>query len=308
MSFAQWEAIRTEIELVIIDAHTHRYPLEVIEDVITFGRHCNELHWLDLVDPSNSKSLQGWSKRDQMLMDMDAASLDKAVLLGWYWENPETCRLQNNWHAEWINEDPDRFFAFATIHPAMKNSIEELYKRKEQGFVGIGECHPWVQSSSLRNSSWQEILGFAEEHAWPITFHVTEPVGHDYPGRTPTPFEEFLWLAREYPDLKIILAHAGGLFPFYELNPKIRPVLKNVYYDLAACPLLYDSSLYRKLIETVGHEKILWGTDYPLRVFPKAQKIPDFSSSQESILNSASLSNLEKEAIFGNNFLSLLPC
>ena len=29
----------------------------------------------------------------------------------------------------------------------------------------------------------------------------------------PTPFEDFLWLAREFPDLKIILAHAGGLFP-----------------------------------------------------------------------------------------------
>ena len=60
--------------------------------------------------------------------------------------------------------------------------------------------------------------------------------------------------------------------PFYELNPKIKTELKNVYYDLAACPLIYEPSLYRKLIEVVGPEKILWGTDYPLRIFPKGQK------------------------------------
>ena len=94
-------------------------------------------------------------------------------------------------------------------------------------------------------------MQFASEMGWPVTYHVTEPVGHEYPGRIPTPFEDFLWLVREFPELKIILAHAGGLFPFYELNPMIRPELKNVYYDLAACPLLYEPSLYRKLIEVV---------------------------------------------------------
>ena len=65
------------------------------------------------------------------------------------------------------------------------------------------------------------MYGIASYAGWPVTYHVTEPVGHEYPGRTPTPFEDFLWLAREFPDLKIILAHAGGLFPFYELIPKI---------------------------------------------------------------------------------------
>ena len=47
-------------------------------------------------------------------------------------------------------------------------------------------------------------------------------------------------------------------FPFYELNPKIRPDLENVYYDLAACPLLYDPSLYRQLLDAVGYQKIIW--------------------------------------------------
>ena len=48
-------------------------------------------------------------------------------------------------------------------------------------------------------------------------------------GRVPAPYyEEFHWLAREFPELKIILSHAGGLFPFFELNPKVRMEVTNI--------------------------------------------------------------------------------
>ncbi len=243
-----------------------------------------------------------------MITDMDSASVKQAVLLGWYWENPDSCIQHNDWHYRWIKEDPDRFYAFASIHPAMPQPVEELRKRLDQGFVGMGECHAKVQGFTMRDPIWLKCVEFASEKSWPINFHVTEPVGHDYPGRTPTPLEDFLWLAREYPELKIILSHAGGLFPFYELNPRIQKELKNVYYDLAACPLLYDSALYRKLIDVVGYKKILWGTDYPLRIYPKTQSSPDFSTFRNEILSVAKLNENEKDAIFHQNILSLLPC
>ena len=68
---------------------------------------------------------------------------------------------------------------------------------------------------------WLECVKFASENGLPINFHVTEPVGHDYPGRIPTPFE-FSMVGMQIPELKIILAHAGGLFPFYELNRRLK--------------------------------------------------------------------------------------
>ena len=292
----------------MIDSNTHRYPLEVYSNPRKFAQKNSESHWLHLVEPLKGSRLQGWASRDKMIADMNAAGIKKAVLLGWYWENADTCVQNNNWHAEWIKEDPKRFYAFATINPSMSNPIDELKKRADQGFMGIGECHPGVQGFTMQNSCWIKCVDFASEKGWPINFHVTEPVGHDYPGRTPTPFKDFLWLAREYPELKIILSHAGGLFPFYELNPKIRTELKNVYYDLAACPLLYDSSLYRNLIDVVGYKKILWGTDYPLRIYPKIQSTPDFSTFRKEILKVTQLNKDEEKAIFHQNILSLLPC
>ena len=292
----------------MIDAHTHRYPAEIYLRPKDFAQKQGELHWLELVSPTCGPKLQGWASREQMIADMDNAKVDQTVLLGWYWENPDTCIQHNDWHAQWIKEDADRFYAFASINPKIGDAVGELQKRQEQGFVGIGEIHLGVQGFTMQDPTWLKCVEFACNANWPINFHVTEPVGHDYPGRVPTPFEDFLWLAREFPQLKIILAHAGGLFPFYELNSKVRDELKNVYYDLSACPLLYDSSLYRKLIEVVGYKKILWGTDYPLRIYPSKQKAPDFTSFQEEILTVAQLNEIEKNAIFHQNFLSLLPC
>ena len=292
----------------MIDAHTHRYPPEVYLNPQKFAQKQGESHWLELIEPTNGSNLQGWSSREAMIADMDRASVHKAVLLGWYWQNPETCILHNEWHAEWIKEDPERFYAFATIHPSLRNPIDELKKRQEQGFVGMGEIHLGVQGFSMQDPAWIECIKFASEQSWPVNFHVTEPVGHKHPGQIPTPLEDFLWLAREFPELKIILAHAGGLFPFYELNPKVRNELSNVYYDLAACPLLYESSIYRKLIDTVGHKKIIWGTDYPLKIFPKVQSKPDFSTFIKEIHKVADLNDDEKDALFHQNIFSLLPC
>lgn len=294
--------------ILIVDAHTHRYPEEVSKAPHAFAARQKETHWLELVKPTGKKSLQGWVNGKRMISDMKAANVSQAVLQGWYWENPASCILQNDWHAQWISNDPEKFIGFASIHPDLGQPLDELKKRHDQGFQGIGECHPWVQGSSPRNQKWISCMKFACERGWPVTFHVTEPVGHEYPGRVPTPFRDFLWLAQELPDLKIILAHAGGLFPFYELNPKLRPLLKNFYYDLSACPLLYEHSLYRKLVDVVGVGKILWATDYPLRIFPVIQKDPDFLTFKNVIKQEAMLSDTEESAIFGQNLLSLLPC
>jgi predicted TIM-barrel fold metal-dependent hydrolase len=108
----------------MIDSHTHRYPPEVYSNPKNFAQKQGESHWLELVEPSQGVKLQGWASREKMIADMDAASINQAVLLGWYWENPNTCFEHNNWHAQWIKEDPERFYAFASIHPVMPNPLK----------------------------------------------------------------------------------------------------------------------------------------------------------------------------------------
>ena len=106
----------------------------------------------NLVVPEKGPTIQGWADRETMLADMDSGGVDKAVLLGWYWETPETCALHNRWHAEWIRKDPERFIAFAAINPLAEKAIDELKVARDEGFRGIGEILPAVQGFSMRDS------------------------------------------------------------------------------------------------------------------------------------------------------------
>ena len=48
------------------------------------------------------------------------------------------------------------------------------------------------------------------------------------------------------------------------MKKEVREVLNNVWFDTAASPYLYTPDIYSVASEIVGHEKILFGSDYPL--------------------------------------------
>jgi predicted TIM-barrel fold metal-dependent hydrolase len=285
---------------MIIDAHTHRYPEEVINDPTRFAKRTGEKMWLNMVSPKDRPSLQGWANREEMLASMDAAGVRQSVLLGWYWENQKTCLEANQWHRQWMKQDKERFIGFLSLHPKIPQLLDYLKRAREDGFRGIGESHPWAQGFSMQDKEWIKAMEFACESGWPVNFHVTDPEGKDYPGKTLTPIEDFLWLANELPDLKIILAHAGALYPLKNSIPS------NFYIDLAACPLIYPTSIFKELIEHVGSEKILWGTDYPLRIYPATQKNPDFKTFLDTFIDSVDVTENELRAMLGGNFANLL--
>lgn len=285
---------------MIIDAHTHRYPDAVIADPVAFAKRTRESKWLSMVAPQKRFSLQGWADRQRMLDDMEEAGVDRSVLLGWYWENAQTCLEANEWHRKWIKEDPDRFIAFLSIKPEIPKLIDYLKQAQDDGFQGIGEAHPWAQGFQMNHPEWMKAMEFSSDHGWPVNFHVTDSQGKDYPGKMLTPMKDFIWLANELPDLKIILAHAGALYGLENPTPN------NIFYDLAACPLLYPQSIYQKLINKIGPDKILWGTDYPLRIYPSRLSKPDFLSFLIEFKNSIQIDTDKVRGMLGQNLLNLL--
>jgi hypothetical protein len=95
--------------------------------------------------------------------------------------------------------------------------------------------------------------------------HTNEPVGHSYPGKTPVTLEQIYALAKAFPDNPIILAHWGGGIFFYNIMKKeTRTVLKNIWYDTAASPFLYDAAIYDLAADAGVLDRVLFGTDYPL--------------------------------------------
>ena len=291
-----------------IDCHTHCYPPELSSDPVAWAKTRNEIHWAKLVAPADRPSIQGWAMANEMLAAMDAAGIRQAVLLGWYWENEASCRWHNEVIAEWVNTAPDRFIGFAAIHPGGKAAgvIEQCRDAQSLGLCGVGELHPGVQKFNASSEGWKALAQWCVKNNWPVNLHATEVVGRDLPDTVSTPLNDFVIMARNNPELKLILAHWGGGLAFFELNPHLRKLLKNVYYDTAASPLLYDHSIVRRMIEIVGTDKIVFGSDYPLKLYPRTQQTPDFAKFICSIETAANLSAEENAAIFQQNFERLL--
>jgi uncharacterized protein len=73
----------------------------------------------------------------------------------------------------------------------------------------------------------------------------------------------------------------------------VRAVSRNVYYDTAASPLLYSADIFRAVVSIVGEDKVLFGSDFPLILYPKRQKEPDM----RPFLDEARGIGLEPEAL-----------
>ncbi len=266
---------------MFIDVHTHLYPESVYKDPLAWAAPRKENYWLKCVAPEQGPKLQGWATPDAMLRDMDEAEIEKAIVLGWYWERSETCIENIKWQAAWIKSHPDRLIAFAPFNAnGGKEAVEAIKNAFGMGFGGIGELNPPAQGYGYENEYLEQALQLASEYGAVANFHVTDPDTRDYPGKIETPIESLIDLAQKHPKTNFIFAHLAGMMKLSELKK-----IPNIFLDTAAAPLLYKSNIYDEAIQEIGADRLLFGTDYPLRTYPKQQKKPDFITHLNDIQN-----------------------
>lgn len=289
----------------IIDSHIHMYPSEVFADPTGWGTAHREPWWMYCVAPPGRTTLQGWADIPRLFADMDRAGIEKCVMLGWYWEHQENCDLQNSWFVDWIRQHPDRLLGFATVQPAAgAEALDRLQRALDAGLCGIGELFPQVQRFTFEDDTWARLVEIALERDVPINLHVSDPLVPMTSMTQPTPLENYVKLAQTFPDAKFILAHWGGGIPFYELNPKVRALLKNFYYDTAATPLIYEKRVFRHVVDLIGADRILFGTDYPLFCYPGDLRETDFKRQRADA--EETLTPEERGRIMGGNLRKLL--
>jgi len=286
---------------MIIDCHTHCYPDDIVAAPRAWAEARRELHWADLVAPKDRKTIQDWADPEKFLAEMDQADVARAALLGWYWENEATCRWHNEVIAEWVRDQPERFIGFAAILPN-ENVIEQLELAQAMGLRGVGELHPGVQGFSSDSESWQALARWCAARHWPVNCHATAEQSPDHPSAVPTPLRDYIKMAEEAPDLQLILAHWGGGLPRHGTEA----LPENLYFDCSAGPLLYSMDVFREVIDRIGTGQILFGSDYPLRVYPRKQRKAEMRSYLQAIRREAGLSEAELAALFGGNFVRII--
>jgi predicted TIM-barrel fold metal-dependent hydrolase len=288
-----------------IDAHVHYTPPSLAENLNRLAEA--EPYWGLLLAPASAgHTVQGWATPERMIEDMDRAGLDRVVLQGEYRLKHESCVARNNQSLEILRRWPDRVMAFACIQPrAGQAALDELKRCLDGGMRGVGELNPYAQGHAMDDVGFLRLVEACAQDDVLLNLHVSEAVGHYYPGKSATPLLDYYHLACQYPELRLILAHWGGGLMFYEIMPEVRRVLKNVWYDTAASPLLYPTAaVFNVALQCIDHRKILYGSDYPLLICPRKQREPDFRPFLTEI-DSLGLAPDVSEDILGNNAAQL---
>jgi len=245
---------------MIIDSHTHIFPPHMHQRREEYLRR----------DPAFAEMYTSPKARlasaEDLLASMDEAQIDKSVVLGFAWSELEPCVQHNDYLLEAAAKSSGRLIPFCTIQPRAGNdAFREMERCARAGARGLGELRPDSQGYRLDEGAAAEVLAEAAlRHALVLLFHVSEPVGHAYPGKEALSVASFYRFVAAHGGQAVVGAHWGGGLPFYALMPEVRQALGDVYFDTAATPLLYGQAVYRQAADLVGAERILFGSDFPL--------------------------------------------
>ena len=245
---------------MIIDAHTHLFPPEFARDR---ARLAATDPWFAL---THGDSRARMAQAEELIASLDSVGIDAAVVCGWPWRDLGVCRAHNDYLLDAARRWPGRLLPLAIVPPlAGAAALAEALRALDGGAVGVGELNADAQGFDFAAPApLAPLAALLVERAAPLLIHTSEPLGHRYPGKgTATP-DRLLAFLQAQPALRVVAAHWGGGLPFYELMPEVAAATRNVWYDSAASTFLYDFAIFARVAALVGHERILWGTDYPL--------------------------------------------
>jgi predicted TIM-barrel fold metal-dependent hydrolase len=277
---------------VIIDFHTHVVSPQIRERRAEYVK--SDACFSILYSQPTAKL----ATAEEIIISMDECGIDKSVVLNLGWQEHEMCVETNDYILESLVKYPERLIGFCMIQPlAGDKAIKEIERCAQNGAKGIGEVRPDVQGFDLNDSNaMKPLIEAVVKNNLIFLIHASEPVGHKYSGKgkiTPDIIYSFIL---DFPELKLTCAHWGGGLPFYALMPEVEKAFDNVFFDTAATPFLYKPQIFRQVVEILGGDKILFGSDYPL-LSPK--RIIDQ-------VESAYLSKENRLKILGSNARQLL--
>ncbi len=244
--------------LEIWDCHIHLTPPEIIERASEY--RARDKHFKTL----GESDVNRYATAEDLITEMDRSGVDRAVVGSFAFRDQGLCRLVNDYIIQVVQKYP-RLLGLASVSPLEPGLEKEIDRCQRAGLAGVGELFPDGQGFDITHPDQvQELANICIERSLPLLIHVNEQVGHFYPGKGKTGPEEAYKFAADNPDLVVILAHLGGGLLFYEAMPEVRDTLKNVYYDTAAVPFLYEPGIYRVLQTADLSHKVILGSDYPI--------------------------------------------
>ena len=258
--------------MLIIDAHTHIFPDEIARQI------------LETTARNFKIKTYGAGTAADLISQMDKHGIRYAVV-HMVAPTPASVKETNSWL---IRLKEERLIKFGTLHPRLKNLPQEIDRLKDHNINGV-KLQPDVQTFTVddRPVTYPLYEALAKKNM-AVMFHVGgEPQPAPHNRSKP---DMILRVAKDFPELKIIAAHLGGL-NMWDAVDELLAGIENVFMETS---LTYENivpELAKKIIKKHGHNKIFFGTDYPFAPIGKSVKIAKAVPF---------LSENEKKDIFGS--------
>ena len=264
---------------MIIDFHTHIYPQAVAAKIF----------------PAAKKKLKvevpGTGGPEDLCRMMQEGGVSRSVLL----PLAKGCRDVpglNDWIQAAASKNQE-LIAFGAVHPFMEGLEEELDRLEGWGIRGV-KIMPLLQQVYPDDPRCYRLCQELVDRDMILIAHAgRDPL--DRPEVYGTP-ERFASLAESFPDLKMVLAHLGGLRMWDAVRRYLLPAGKNVFFDTAYVSFYMEPEEMKELIADMGPGRVIFGSDYPWERPGRAAEI----------IRDLGLSGAEEDAIFFRNAAELL--
>lgn len=179
-----------------------------------------------------------------LLAAMDGAGIDTALVMSLSLADNAPVLAAGRAH-------PDRLTSF--VVPAIGADVDEQLARAvaDNHVGGIGEIYLRCGPAQLPQSHLEPVLAVAQSYRLPVVLHTGE-----FSYTAPAIMEG---IAREYPEVKFILAHMGSL-AFVLDAIGVAKHCPNVFLETSGMP---SAAMLRRSIVECGPERLLFGSDYP---------------------------------------------
>jgi aminocarboxymuconate-semialdehyde decarboxylase len=264
--------------------------------------------------------------------EMDTAGIGVQVLstvpvMFSYWTKPddglEIAKFLNDHIADIATEFPLRFVGLGTVPlQDVSLAVKELERCKEIGLKGV-QIGTNVNQLNLSEPQFLDFFAACVEQDMAVFVHPWEMMGEAdmqkywLPWLVGMPAEAsraicsliFSGVLEKLPDLRICFAHGGGAFPAtigriehgFNVRPDLFPdnphgprkYLEKLYFD----SLVHEPAVLDYLVDLVGADRVMLGTDYP---FPLGELAPG------NLIASMPYDDSIKESMFSDSALNWL--
>lgn len=160
------------------------------------------------------------------------------------------------------------------IHPGFyEESLEEIDFMNKHGVKLIGELVPYLHNwNDFDANLFHKLLDRAEQYHMVVSYH--------------TPFDfDMNEVIATHPGINFVAAHPGERDRVTE-HMKLMKSYPNYYLDLSGTGLM-RFGMIRSIIEEVGAERIIFGTDYPIcnpGMYVEAVKFEEISEQNRNLI------------------------